>query len=197
MGTSPLRCESSRENGAGRERAQRIPELLRALECLLFAAGEPVEVGLLAEALAVEPDTVVELAGLLAEEYHHHGIRLERVAGGYQLVTRPEYAGVVSRLRRPRKVRLSKPALETLAIIAYRQPITRPEVEAIRGVKADGVVDTLLHYELIRELGRRPTPGRPMTYGTTERFLSHFGLFSVDELPALPETAGEPEERGG
>lgn len=178
-----------------RAHAARLPGLLRAFECLLFVAGRPVEAGHLAEALEVPRETVVELAGLLEQEYAHHGLLLRRVAGGYQLGTRPEYADTVARLHQPKKVRLSKAALETLAIIAYRQPITRPEIEAIRGVAVDGVVETLLGYELVAELGRRPTPGRPMTYGTTEKFLTQFGLYSVEELPTLPDPA--PEDQPG
>ena len=171
----------------------RVPQLLRALECLLFVAGRPVALSQLAEALEVEGEAVVELAGLLAEEYAQHGLQVQRVAGGYQLCTRPEYALVVSRLHQPRRVRLSKAALETLAIIAYRQPVTRPEIEAIRGVQVEGVVETLLQCQLVQELGRKPTPGRPMTYGTTEQFLREFGLYSVEELPRLPDPNAGPE----
>jgi len=184
----------------GREYATRIPELLRALECLLFVAGGPVTLEQLAQALQVAPETIPELGGLLAQEYASHGLQVLPVAGGYQLCTRPEYAQAVSRLHQPRPVRLSRAALETLAIIAYRQPVTRPEIEAIRGVAVDGVVETLLQYELVRELGRRSTPGRPMTYGTTDKFLSQFGLFSVQELPDLPDPeppSSEPTGAGG
>jgi segregation and condensation protein B len=130
---------------------------------------------------------VEELVAELSRGYEGRGLQLIKVAGGWKLCTRPQYAPFISRMHEPTRVRLSRAALETLAIIAYRQPITRPEMEAIRGVNVDGVISTLLNYSLIEEKGRKEAPGRPMLYGTTTDFLSHFGLNSVEDLPALPE----------
>ena len=102
-----------------------------------------------------------------------------------QVCTRPEYGPSVAKLHKPERFRLSRAALETLAIVAYKQPVTRPEVDAIRGVNSDSVLDTLTQYELVREAGRKEAPGRPLLYRTTENFLGHFGLDSVDDLPRL------------
>jgi len=161
------------------------PELLHALECLLFSCDRPLPEKELAEMLEVEPAQVFELAMRLREHYRESGLQVVQVAGGFQLCTRPEYGKWVEKLHEPLRLRLSQAALETLAIIAYKQPITRPEIEAIRGVSADGVVVTLLERELIRECGRRESPGRPMMYGTTDLFLARFGLNRVTDLPAI------------
>jgi segregation and condensation protein B len=120
------------------------------------------------------------------------GLAVVEVAGGYRLVTRPELAPVLVRLQRLRlKSRLSRAAVETLAIIAYRQPISRPEIEQLRGVNADAVVTALLERRLIRVVGRKVGPGRPILYGTTREFLEHFGLRDLGELPPfeVPDVA--------
>jgi len=160
-------------------------DLLGALECLLFAAADPLTPAELAEMLEVEPARVAELATELASRCAGRGLQIVQVAGGYQMCTRPEYGRFIARLHEPERFRLSRAALETLAIVAYRQPVTRPEIEAIRGVNVDGVISTLLQYRLIRECGRKDAPGRPMLYGTTEDFLQHFGLNTVRDLPEL------------
>jgi segregation and condensation protein B len=121
----------------------------------------------------------------LAERYSDSGLQLIEVGGGYRLCTRPEYGRYVERLREPRHFRLSQAALETLAIVAYRQPVTRPEIEAIRGVSADSAVSTLIERGLIRECGQKQAPGRPMMYGTTELFLLQFGLNRLTDLPPI------------
>lgn len=160
-------------------------DLLGALECLLFAAADPLTPAELAEMLEVEPARVAELAAELTHRCAGRGLQIVQVAGGYQMCTRPEYGRFIARLHEPERFRLSRAALETLAIVAYRQPATRPEIEAIRGVNVDGVISTLLQYRLIRECGRKDAPGRPMLYGTTEDFLQHFGLNTVRDLPEL------------
>ncbi|MGH7430063.1 MAG: SMC-Scp complex subunit ScpB, partial [Candidatus Methylomirabilaceae bacterium] len=109
------------------------------------------------------------------------------VAGGYRLVTKPEVSPWIQRLQGAKPARLSKAALETLAIIAYKQPITRPEIEAIRGVIIDGVIKTLVERDLIRILGRKPEVGRPILYGTSRNFLEYFGFRDLSELPTLKE----------
>ena len=113
------------------------------------------------------------------------GMQIIEVAGGFELVTRPEYADYVARLHQPPKLRLSPAAMETLAIVAYRQPVTRPEIEQLRGVNSDSVVSTLLEHGLICERGHKEAPGKPMLYGTTDTFLNLFGLLSLDALPDL------------
>ena len=166
-------------------------DLLAALECLLFLAEEPLPEGELARLLEVTPAKAREIAEALQQQFEGRGLQLVKVAGGWRLCTRPAYADFIARLREPAKIRLSRPALETLAIIAYRQPITRPEIEAVRGVNVDGVITTLLSYDLVEERGRKEAPGRPMLYGTTTEFLSHFGLDKVEDLPPLPEAQEE------
>jgi len=121
----------------------------------------------------------------LGASYEGRGLQISRIAGGYQLVTRPEYGPSVAKLHKPERFRLSRAALETLAIVAYKQPVTRPEIEAIRGVNSDSPLDTLLQYQLLCEAGRKDTPGRPVLYRTTENFLGHFGLDSIADLPQL------------
>ena len=162
------------------------PEIPAALEALLFASDAPVELGRIAEVLELpveEARAAVEaLRG--ACESSGRGLAVVEVAGGVRLVTRPELAPVLLRLQRLRlKSRLSRAAIETLAIIAYRQPISRPEIEQLRGVNADAVVTALLERRLIRVVGRKAGPGRPILYGTTREFLEHFGLRDLGDLP--------------
>jgi segregation and condensation protein B len=166
-------------------------DLCAALECLLFLAEEPLPEGELARLLEVTPAKAKEIAETLQQRFAGRGLQPVKVAGGWRLCTRPEYADFIARLHEPAKIRLSRPALETLAIIAYRQPITRPEIEAVRGVNVDGVITTLLSYNLVEERGRKEAPGRPMQYGTSTDFLSHFGLDKVEDLPPLPEAQAE------
>jgi segregation and condensation protein B len=158
---------------------------LRALEAVLFMAAEPLSREELAGILEVTPKEAEGLAQQLEARYGDGGLQVVRIAGGYQVATRPEYGPQVARLHKPERFRLSRAALETLAIVAYRQPVTRPEIEAIRGVNSDSAVDTLAQYELIREAGRKEAPGRPMLYCTTDQFLGHFGLDSIEDLPQL------------
>lgn len=170
--------------------------LVNALECLLFAAKEPVAVGRLAQVLEVD---VTRLPGLLEELQRARegtGLHVLALAGGYALATRPEYSDHVQRLLEPDPERLSVQALETLAIIAYRQPITRPEVDEVRGVNSSGAVASLVEKNLVRVAGRKDAPGRPFLLETTPHFLSVFGLHDLSDLPELGDLAHSlPEPR--
>ena len=171
-----------------------------ALECLLFVAGEPVPTADLARAL--QRDEIATEAALrdlqITLTERGSGLHLLRIAGGWQLATRPEYAEPVGRLLARSSSKLSRAALETLAIIAYRQPITAPEIEAVRGVAAASVLKTLLERRLIAEAGRKATVGRPMLYVTTPDFMHYFGLADLSQLPVLeadmPPPAPVPAE---
>lgn len=161
-------------------------ELKRAAECVLLVGGGPVTIDQLREVLAAPPQVIHEVLWELQQDYAGRGLQIQAVAGGYQLCTRPELAEYVQRfLRLDHREPLSQAALETLAIVAYRQPVTRAEIEAVRGVRCEHVLERLLERHLIREVGRRPTLGRPFLYGTTEGFLRYFGLKDLGDLPAL------------
>ena len=163
--------------------------LVAMVESLLFVSGEPAPVSRLAEALEVSAEQVEEALAELREAVRDgssRGLILQRRGDKVQLTTRPECAPYVEKfLGLSLTSRLSRPALETLAIIVYQQPVTRPEIEMIRGVNCDGVIQTLLSKGLIEEVGRLETAGRPIQYGTTFAFLQHFGLRSLDDLPPL------------
>jgi segregation and condensation protein B len=162
--------------------------LTARVESLLFVADSPVSVGRLAEALGVTTGQVDRALAGLGATYADRGLRLQRFGSRVQLVTAPEAAECVERfLGLETRLRLSQAALETLSIIAYRQPITRRQIEAIRGVGSDSVLRTLIGAGLIEGVGRAPTVGRPNLYGTTFEFLQHFGLRSLSELPPLDE----------
>ena len=173
-----------------------VGRLESVLESLLFAAGAPVPLARLVEALG-GPGRAEVLASLkmLAASYEDddRGIRLIEVGGGWQLRTAPQHAPWVRRLLREKPPRLSRPMLETLAIIAYRQPCTRMEIEAIRGVDVDSVLATLLERRLIRIVGRKEAAGRPLLYGTTRDFLEVFGLPDLKALPALRDLGNGAE----
>lgn len=157
------------------------------VEALLFAAGDPISVTKLAKLLELDEMSVDELITELRMEMEQEGrgLTIVEVAGGFQMCTKPELAAVIERLVEVPDSRLSAAALETLSIIAFRQPVTKPEIEAIRGVKVDGVVNTLIDRRLIREMGRKDVIGRPILYGTTDEFLHCFGLKNLQELPDL------------
>lgn len=160
-------------------------EIKAALECLLFVAGDPLPLTSICETIGISEEEVRQLLAEIADHYERtgSGLQIRQVANGYQLCTRPEYAPYIERLGRSATQGLSGPALETLSIIAYCQPVTRTEIERIRGVKVDGVLNTLLERGLVRELGRREGIGRPIIYGTTDLFLRYFGLRDLSELP--------------
>lgn len=160
------------------------------VESLLFVADAPVSIGRLAKSLQVTAGQVERALAELETVYTRRGLRLQRAGSRVQIVTTPEAAADVERfLGLEVRTTLSRAALETLGIVAYRQPITRPEIEAIRGVNSDSVLRTLLRAGVIEEVGRAPTVGRPVLYGTTFEFLQHFGLQRLDELPPLEELA--------
>lgn len=167
-----------------------ITEAKAALEALIFAAVEPLSPKEAARILGLDENTVRLLVSQLQEFYRgtERGILLQEVAGGFQFVTKPVFAAFVAQLgREERPQTLSPAALETLAIIAYQQPVSKAEIEEIRGVRVDGVLTTLLERGLIEEIGRKEAPGRPILYGTTPEFLRLFGLKDLSELPPLDE----------
>lgn len=167
-----------------------INKTKQILESLLFAAENPLTVAQLMSIVQdAKRDDMLKVLEELSEEYnpHDHGFYLEEVAGGYQFRSSPQYAEWVRDLRKEKPYRLSRATLETLAIIAYRQPISRSEIETIRGVEVGGILRSQLEKGLIRILGRRNEPGRPLVYGTTSKFLEVFGLKDLSSLPTLPE----------
>ena len=200
--------------------------LTRVIEALFFSAQKPLSVKEIVDALRnagaedefspnefanIRPAEVAAAIEQLKIEYiqHEHGFQLVEKADGWQLASDPKYGQWVRGLfPAPKPARLSSPALETLAIIAYRQPITRADVEAVRGVTIDGVLQTLMERGLVKICGRAEIPGRPLLYETTEFFLDHFGLRNLDELPNVEElrtrhlpislhpTAAKTEDRG-
>jgi segregation and condensation protein B len=171
-------------------------EIRKNIECLLFVAGEPLSAEKLGEITGAERETVLALLKELEEWYKGRGFELKEVAGGWQFATPPDRAGVIEKYYRPKISLLSKAALETLAIIAYKQPVTRAEIEEIRGVKVDGVLSTLLEKKLVQDVGRKSGPGRPMLYGTTVQFLNFFGLKSLEELPQLENLTASKNNKG-
>lgn len=166
------------------------------LEALLFVAAEPVAPAQLAAALDISPSVVERGLHELDASLAARGLRLQRHAGRVQLTTAPQLAELIERfLGLEATTHLTRAALETLAIVAYQQPVTRPQIDAIRGVNSDSMMKSLLHKALILESGRADGPGRPILYSTTPEFLQHFGLNSILEMPPLVPLA-KPEEEG-
>lgn len=177
-------------------------EQLRALlEALIFVADEPITAGALGMVLAqdgVETAAIRQVLEEIIEAFRSHpdrGIEVREVAGGYQFRTKPEMAPWIQRLNVPKPVRLSQAAMETLSIVAYRQPMVRAEIEEIRGVDCGGVLKTLLERNVIRIVGKRDEPGTPLLYGTTQEFLSLFNLRRLEELPTLKDYRELNEQR--
>lgn len=171
-----------------------MDDLRAKIEAILFVAGEPVAVGDLAHALNL---TAMEMSAALEEmrEYldANSGLKLNYFGSQVQLSIQPQYAAAVEALLNPvQRMPLTAAVMETLSIIAYRQPITKSEIEAVRGVKCDYSVQSLLNKGLIQELGRRETLGRPMLYGTTDAFLRHFGIEDLSQLPSVSLDAQNP-----
>lgn len=161
---------------------------LAALTAVLFASGDAVSMDTLCKVFQAPELQLSQWLDQLEKDLAGRGIALLRSGGGVQLAADRQYNDFIQRLTEDlRPARLSAPTLETLAIVAYRQPVTRPEVEEIRGVKAEKALNTLLAYDLITEVGRRETTGRPILYGTTPEFLRHFGIADLSELPELKE----------
>lgn len=177
--------------------------LKKAAECVLLVVGGPVTTDQLKDTLGVSSQIAHEVLMDLVEDYRDRGLQIQALAGGFQLCTRPEFSEYVQRfLQLEQREPLSQAALETLAIIAYRQPVTRAEIESVRGVGCTHVLERLLDRHLIRDLGRKRVLGRPILYGTTEGFLRHFGLRDLDALPPLrgndPRSAfGATHDRDG
>jgi segregation and condensation protein B len=168
------------------------------LEALLFAAPAPVTLAQLASALEVSTRKVEIGLDELKIYYQQRGLRVQMHAGRVQLTTAAEIAPLVERfLGLEVTTRLSRAAVEALAIVAYRQPVTRPQVDAIRGVNSDGVMRSLLNKGLLQEIGRAEGPGRPILYATTPEFLQHFGLNSLEDLPPLPEIERQTNGNNG
>jgi len=171
----------------------------RALEALLFISDEPVSSSVLAQALEIERRDVDELCDELARTYEEReaGIVLRNVAGGWRLTTHPEAASSVEQyVLSSRHARLTKASLETLAIVAYKQPVTRHQIAGIRGVNSDGVLRALIDRGLVAEVGREEGPGRPVLYGTTPGFLERLGLPSLSGLPPFAPLLGRAAEEG-
>jgi len=168
-------------------------DLVNALECLLFVSEDPLSAQDAAGVLGAEPREVEDLVAALQKRLEGSGLHVVCLAGGYALGTRPEYADYVETLLQPDPQRLSRQALEVLAIVAYRQPITRPEVDSIRGVNSSGVVNSLLEKDLLKIAGRAKAPGRPFLLSTTATFLSAFGLRSLEDMPQLELPLPKPE----
>lgn len=171
-------------------------DLKRTVEALLFAADRPLSVDRLVEVLEeyeLPPAEIRSICQALRLDYdtQNRAFELVEVADGFQLRTRPEFADIILGLRKTNPLRLSRAALETLSIIAYRQPVLRAEIERIRGVDCGGVVRALMERGLVKIRGRENLPGRPLTYGTTQRFLEVFELKNLDDLPSLEELSLE------
>ena len=182
--------------GEGREAPERLKSIT---ESLLFASDKPLSLKRIQELTGeLDVEKVRAAVEWLRADYADRGVVLHEVSGGYQFRTNTQFSTWVQQLIAGRPVRLSRAQLETLAIVAYRQPVTRAAVERIRGVDSDYTMRTLLHRRLIVELGRSEAPGRPYLYGTSFEFLERFGLTSLEELPALdPSVAERLAEEGG
>ena len=184
-------CDSAEQTAAVERDTGWVDDKLKSiLESLLFAAGEPVSLIQLANALEKVPrEQIRKSLNEMAAEYAsgRRGFLLEEIASGYQLRTPTEHSVYVRRLLSAKPPRLSRPLLEALAIVAYRQPITRPEIEQLRGVDSGAVLETLIERNLIKIAGRKDGPGRPILYTTTSEFLELFGLKGLENLPDLEE----------
>jgi segregation and condensation protein B len=167
-----------------------LSEAKSIIEAVIFASSEPVSADQLARLIELDSETVEQLVSELQQEYDttRRSFQMIEVANGFQICTRDEYAPWIRDFYTTEiSSRLSVSALEALAIIAYRQPVTRAEIEEIRGVNSDSVLHTLLERNMIKVIGRKRAPGKPMIYGTTTEFLLHFGLRDLSELPSIDE----------
>jgi segregation and condensation protein B len=179
---------------------EQTAELRMALEAILFLADEPMAAGLLAQEVEAPRRAVETVLRTLAQEYEARGsgVVLREVAGGWRLFTNPRVAAFVEQfVLSSRHSRLTKAALETLAIVAYKQPVTRHQISSIRGANSDGVLRSLLERGLVQEVGRDEGPGRAVLFGTTSEFLERLGLASLADLPALAPLLAEAGAAGG
>ncbi len=167
--------------------------LKNVIEALLFSSSKPLGIPEIVKVLSVDKNgsrsEIKKAIEDLNSEYNESGksFFIENIAGGYRMITKPEYAEYIKILYQVQPSRLSKPSLETLAIVAYRQPIIKADIEAIRGVNVDGIVKTLLEKDFIKISGRKDVPGRPFLLTTTNKFLEYFGLKDLNELPKISE----------
>lgn len=189
-----MKSMSEPGNGRPAEVATAAVGMKRVLEALFYACPDPVTLQEVKEAFGAERAEEIDaaLADLLAEyQGGARGLTIERIAGGFRVVTHPDLAGILREfVKRRNRTRLSRAALETLAMIAYRQPVTSPEIEAVRGVNPQAILKSLLERRLVKIVGRKRVVGKPFLYGTTETFLEHFGLNSLDDLPSMEDFAG-------
>ena len=171
-------------------------EIKELLEALLLCSAEPLTLAALAGITGYESQDLLEALDMLQQEYHQQGRGFEicEIAGGWMFATFSKHSSYIEKLVKPRLSSLSNASLEVLSIIAYRQPVTRSEMEEIRGVNCDSSVNTLLERGLIREAGRRDVPGKPIMFATTTDFLKYFGLTSLHDLPALETEEEKAEE---
>lgn len=197
--------DDSTRGDAAHEPTIELDRIVAPIEAMLVSTDRPLKAIALVDAISahldvqIKTDDVVSAIELLNEQYAESGraFTIESISGGYRMMTRPEHAPVIAAMHRSRaSTRLSKPALETLAIIAYRQPITRAELESIRGVACGEVVRSLMERKLVKITGRAEELGRPMLYGTTRQFLDTFGLSSVKDLPKPEEFADQMVQQG-
>jgi len=195
-GTAPPGSEAEAPTGRGPDPGPRPAQIL---EALLFSADEPLALDRLREAAGLEDGREARalLEGLRVEyDAGGRAFSLEEIAGGWQILTRPAYAPHLARLRRrPDRARLTQAALETLAVVAYRQPVLRTDIEKVRGVACGEMVRTLLERDLVRVVGRAEEPGAPLLYGTTPRFLAEFGLRTLKDLPTARDLPPPPGSR--
>ena len=165
-----------------------IKKLEGAIEAILFTMGDSVELGKIAAAVEHDEDTVRKIIHQMMDKYEEEdrGVRIVELENSFQMCTKPEmYEDLIRVARQPRKYVLTDVLLETLSIIAYKQPVTKLEIEKIRGVKSDHAVNKLVEYNLVCEAGRLDAPGRPLLFGTTEEFLRRFSIHSIEDLPGL------------
>lgn len=170
------------------EAVSETPLIISAIESLLFVSGEPLYAREIALHLELPEKKIKQILQIMMEEYNDtkRGIKLITIEDSYQLVTKPENSEFVQRLlKKNKRQSLSQASLESLAIIAYKQPITRIDIDEIRGVKSESAIQRLVERELIKDVGRLEVPGRPILYGTTDEFLRQFNLHGIDELPSL------------
>ena len=183
--------EAVQDSGEEKETAadsQTDEKLMAAIEAILFTMGESVEINAIAKALDVSAARVRKMLAKLKKRYDapSRGIMIQQFDDAVQMSTKPEqYENLIRIAKVPKKMTLSDSVIETLSIVAYKQPITKVEVEGIRGVSCDYAINKLLEYDLIKELGRKDAPGRPILFGTTEQFLRSFGVKNLAELPSV------------
>lgn len=165
-----------------------IKEIKAALECIFFISGDPVPIKDLSNLFDIDKITLKKIINQMIDEYEedNRGLRIIEINGSYQFSTKPQYYEYIERLLKPRaRAGLSQASLETLSIIAYKQPVTKANIDAIRGVKSDACLYRLIDKDLIKELGRLEAPGRPILYGTSDNFLRLFGLKTLMDLPDI------------